>query len=217
VSLNLLVDGRLLGRKASAPLSSNVSAPLDIDALLLRAKVTGGKQVELILLPVHRAVREVERDTSDEGDDSHTTVVPGKVGIRGKRRESLGKRSREGGGEELDGLNERSHVLGSLGEGVLERRHGGEDLGNGDQDVHTGYGPDGDVGLILWVVRLVVAGRLVNVVLQDGGPDHGEGTKDETGGDLLDGGEPDALLAEERVDERVHDWHDDDNGNLCRC
>jgi hypothetical protein len=53
-------------------------------------------------------------------------------------------------------------------------------------------------------------------VLQDGGPDHGEGAEDETGGNLLDGCEPDAPLAEEWVDERIHDWHDDDDGNLQR-
>lgn len=42
-------------------------------------------------------------------------------------------------------------------------------------------------------------------MLENGSPDHGEGSKDETSGDLLDGCEPDALLTEVWVDEDIHD------------
>lgn len=54
---------------------------------------------------------------------------------------------------------------------------------------------------------LVVARGLVDVVLENGGPDHGEGSENETSSDLLDGGEADSTPAEERVHSGIHDWH----------
>jgi hypothetical protein len=197
----------LLSNKAGAPLLVDALAPLDISSLLLRTKVTSRQQVERIFLLVHGAVSEEERDTSDERDDGHTSVIPDQVGVGGKRSESLGEGGREGGGEELDGLDERPHVFGRLGEGVLEGGDGSEDLGNGDEDVDTGDSPDGEGGLVVGILVLVVAGGLVDVVLKNGSPDHGEGSEDKTSGDLLDGGEADTALAEEGVDEGVHDGH----------
>jgi len=197
----------LLSDKASAPLLVDALAPLDVSSLSFRAEVTGGQQVKLVFVLVHVTVGEVERNTGDEGDDGYTSVVPNDVGIGGKRSESLGEGGREGGGEELDGLNERPHVLGSLGEGVLESGDRGEDLGDGNEDVDTGNSPDSDVGLVVCVLVLVVAGGLVDVVLENRSPDHGEGSEDETSGDLLDRSEADTSLAEEGIDERVHDRH----------
>jgi hypothetical protein len=155
--LDLLMNGRLLGRKAGPPLVGNASAPLKIESLLLRTQVTSRKQVELIFLLVHGAVEKVEDDTGDERDDGHTAIVPHEMGVVGQWGEGLGQRSGEGSGEEPDGLDEGAHVLGRLGEGVLERGDGGEDLGNGNEDIDTGYGPDSNVGLVFGVVRLVVA------------------------------------------------------------
>ena len=47
----------------------------------------------------------------------------------------LAERSRERGREEEQGHDERAHVLGRLGERVLEPRDGSKDLAERDQDV----------------------------------------------------------------------------------
>ena len=50
----------------------------------------------------------------------------------------------------------------------------------------------------------------LHVGLNDSCPDHGQCTKEETTGDSLDGGEVDTGLAKCWVDDRVHDWDQDD-------
>lgn len=47
-------------------------------------------------------------------------------------------------------------------------------------------------------------------MLDDSGPDHGGAAGEETGGDLLDGGEADALPAQSGVDEEIADGNEDD-------
>lgn len=212
------------------PLRSNACTSLDVGSLLGSAKVTGRKHVELIFLLVHGAVEEEESDTSDEGDDGDGTIVPDEMGVVGERGEGLSESSGEGGGEELNGLDERTHVLGCLGESILEGCDGGKDFGCGDEDVDTSDSPDVDGGLVIGVGWVLVEARgfvtviismkswftekeNVHVVLENGSPDHGEGAENETSSDLLDGSETNATLAKSWVDERVHDGHNDDNGN----
>lgn len=120
--------------------------------------MAGGQQVERVLGLVHAAVCKVERDTGDEGDDGDSSVVPDDVGVVGQGSEGLGEGSGEGRGEELDGLDQGPHVLGRLGEGVLESGHGSEDLGDGDEDVDTSDSPDVDGRPVVWVASLIVSG-----------------------------------------------------------
>jgi hypothetical protein len=54
--------------------------------------------------------------------------------------------------------------------------------------------------------------RLVDVVLQDGSPDHAPCTSEESEADLLDRGEPDASTAQGWVDEEIADWNSDNEG-----
>lgn len=62
------------------------------------------------------------------------------------------------------------------------------------------------------LVDVVAAGaHLVDVGLDDARGNHGEGRERETGGDLLDGAEVDAHLAEKGVHAKVHDGDDDDD------
>jgi hypothetical protein len=203
----------LVGSKRGRLGSRNALAPLLVLSGLAVGNVTGGKHVEHVFLLVHGAVDEEEGDTSDEGDDGDSAVVPDEMGIGSQRSEGLSKRSRESSGEALDRLDERTHVLGCLGESILERGDGSENLRDGNEHVDTSNGPDGDGGLVVLVVSLVVIGGLVDVVLEDGGPDHGEGTDDETSSDLLDGSETDTTLAEHRVHQRIHDGDNDDDGD----
>ena len=52
----------------------------------------------------------------------------------------------------------------------------------------------------------------VDVVLSDGGGDHGEGGQDEAGEDAFERGEGDAGFAEGGVDDPVHEWDEEDDG-----
>lgn len=192
--------------RAGASLGGDAEALLNVLCLLRVAKVAGGQKVELALLLVSLVVGNVEEDADGEGDDGDGAVVPDEVGVVGKRGEGLGEGGGEGRGEALDTHDEGPHVLGGLGVGVLERGDGSKDLGDGDQDVDTRHGPDVDGRRVVWVVRLVVARRLVHVVLEDGSPQHGKSTEDETTGDLLDGGEVDLVLAQEGVNEQIEDF-----------
>lgn len=110
--------------------------------------------------------------------------------------------------------DKRAHVLGGLGEGVLETGDGGEDLGEADEDVGEGLDPDGEGGGALALVHVLAArALLVDVVLDDGGGDHGDGSEHETGEHALDGGEPNSLLAEEGVEEVIDDGNEDNQGD----
>jgi hypothetical protein len=151
----LLIDRRV--DSACTPLGGKAGTALNVLSLLGSAKVTGGKHVKLVFLLVHTTVGEPEEDTSDEGDDGDSAVVPDEIGVVGEGGEGLSERSRESSGEALDGLDERTHVLGCLGEGILEGGDGGEDLRDGNEDVDTGDSPDGDGRLVVGVLGLVVA------------------------------------------------------------
>lgn len=169
------------------------------------AEMACWQHVEAVLGLVHGTVDKGEDDTGGEGDDGDSAVIPDETGVLGEGSKGLGEGGGEGGGEELDGLDERTHVLGGLGEGVLEGGDGGEDLGDGNQDVDTGNGPHVDVGAVIVTGVVVDIGVLVDEVLENGGPDHGKGTDNETSGNLLDGSESDTLLEEEWVDDEIHD------------
>lgn len=53
----------------------------------------------------------------------------------------------------------------------------------------------------------------VNIILQDSRRNHSTASKEETGGDTLDGGEPDATLSERRINDPVHDWNENNEGD----
>lgn len=207
---------------AGARLGDGAETTLEIGSLVRGTEVSSGEQVEGLLLLIGLVVGPVEEGTGTEGDDGDTAVVPDEMGVVGQRRESLGKSSGEGSGEALDTHDERPHVLGGLGVSILERRHGGEDLGNGDQDVDTSHSPDVDGGLVIGILGVIVSRSLVavvcqsmslfvalenlHVVLEHGSPEHSKTTEDETGADLLDGGEVDVVLAQKGVNEQVKDY-----------
>lgn len=142
---------------ACAALCSQASTPLDVLGLAGVAKMTGGKHVKLVFLPVHAAVGEPKEDTSAEGDDGDGTVVPDEMGIGGQGSESLSQGGGESSGEQLNGLDERTHVFGRLGESILKGGDGREDLRDGDEDVDTSDGPNGNGRLVVWVSSLVEA------------------------------------------------------------
>lgn len=195
----------LLVDSASTPLSGDAEMTLHILGLLDGTEVTSGQDVEGIVLLVGLVVHNVEEDTDTERNDGDGSVVPHKVGVVGEGSESLSEGSREGSGKTLDTHDQRPHVFGGLGVGILESGDGREDLGNSNKDVNTGHSPDVDGRLVVRVVGFIVTGSLVHVVLEDGSPQHGHSTEKETSSDLLDGGKVDLVLAEERVDVQIED------------
>ena len=201
---SLSIVGHVLGRRGR---------------LVLADKLGLLQHVELILLGVKTAEAEPESGTADESNDSDGGVVPDEEGILGKGKEGLTDGGGEGAHEEVDGHDNGLHVGGGLGEGVLERGDVGEDLGETDQDVGETLGPDVDGGraaatLLAGVNVLAAVGvHLVNVVLHDGGGDHGGGGDEEAKCHAADGGEGEADLAETGVEEVVDDGDHDDNGD----
>lgn len=116
----------------STPLLFEVDALLLVDAANLD---TLGKSVELILDLVEVTELEVEAAATEEGKAGNAGVVPDQGRVTGEGGESLANGSGESSHKESDGLDHGTHVLGGLGKSVLEGGDGGEDLGEGDEDV----------------------------------------------------------------------------------
>lgn len=109
---------------------------------MLLLKVTIGHVVELVIHLVKVPELEPEDDTRDEGQHGHGAVVPHEQRILRERDKRLAEGGRDGGSEEVERHDERTHVLRCLGERVLETGDGCEDLGEGDEDVTASLDPD---------------------------------------------------------------------------
>lgn len=179
------------------------------------ADVVGvGQHVKDVLVLVGRTLVDPEQDTTDESQDSNDTVVPHEQGVLGQRDKGLTDGVGERGHEVPVRGDERTHVLGSLGEGEFQTGDGGEDLGETDKHVGDSLGPHVDWRRVITAVHLVAAGaRLVDVVLDNSCRDHSERGKHETECNALDGGEADAGLAERGVEEVVNDGDEDNQGD----
>lgn len=172
---------------------------------------------------------EPEAETTDGGGNGNDSIVPDekRVASKGHQREADGRR--DGIHEQTDRLNHGAHVCGSLGMGILQAGNGGQNLGEGDENVRAGLGPDADldIGALdclavrakqLGTVRTkhIAAGMvaalalLVEIVLKNAGPDHGAGSNEVTGSDTLDGGEVDAELAKGGEHKGIHEGDHDD-------
>ena len=195
LGLVLLVDGRdRLGRRGG----------LDVNLATL-------DHVELVFHGIEVVELDPEESSTDEGQDGDDSVVPDQERVLGEGDEGKADGRREGVHEEADGLDHGAHVCGSLGVSVLERRDRGEDLRQGNEHIRTGLGPDGEVNDLVASAGVLAAGALlVDVVLENGGPDHGATGNNVTGTDALQGSEVDFHLPQARVDELVHDGNEDD-------
>lgn len=179
--------------------------------------------VQSVIIRIKRSILEPENRSTNKRKHSHDTIIPDQQGVSAQADERLADSSGNGRHEESESLNERSHVLWCFTERILERGDGGEDFRNGDQHVGASLGPDVDVDGRASSVSitaegcregtsgvLATDGFLVDVGLDDGGPDHGSGTGVETCGDLLNGCEVDLRFAHCGVDEQITDWDEDD-------
>jgi hypothetical protein len=178
--------------------------------------------------PVHfvlHVVEVVEQDpdgaAGDERGNSQTAEHPHDRGIVQERVERLGDGGSEGVGEQVHGLDEGLHAGRRLGVGVLETGDRGENLRDTDEHVGSGLGGNVDVVALGDAVdlaglaeRVAVAwSGFVDVMLDDGGVDHGERSNPETSGDTVDGREVDPVLAEKGEEPLIHKRQEDDDGN----
>src|ERR1700759_1158083 len=90
--------------------------------------MTSLKLVKVVLLLVKRADLDPEEDATNEGDDSHGSVVPHKQWVSTEWVEGLADGGRDGRHEEEEGHDERTHVLWCLGESIFESSNASEDL-----------------------------------------------------------------------------------------
>lgn len=179
------------------------------------------KSVHLVLGVVEVVEHDPNQATSDERSNCQTAEHPHDRGIVKERVERLRDGGSEGVGEKVHGLDERLHAGRRLGVGVLETSDGGENLRDTDKHICTGLGSNVDVVALSNTVNLariaegvaVARASLVDVVLDNGGVDHGKRGNPETGSDTVDRREVDPVLAEEREEELVHDRQEDDDGN----
>lgn len=172
------------------------------------------EHVPLVLIGVEVVEAEPESYTADKSDDGDNAVVPDEERVAGEGSEGLANGSGDGAHEEVHTHDEGLHVLGGLGVGVLVRGDVGEDLGDTDEDIWQTLSPDVDGSRLGAVVGVITAGRhLIDVVLHDGGGNHGEGGDDETSCHTLDGGEGDADLAETGVEKVIDEGDHDDDGD----
>lgn len=152
--------------------------------------------------------------STDEGQNRHGGIVPHQQRVLGQRHQRLANGVGERGHEVPVRRDQRAHVLGRLCEGEFKAGDGCEDLGEADQHVRHRLRPhvDGREG-VARVHVLATCAALVDVVLDDGGADHGERGEDEAEGNALDGRELDVGFAERRVEEVVDDGDEDDEGD----
>ena len=106
--------------------------------------VTGTDDVQSGLGPIELEESQIEQRSDNHGCDGERTKEPGELVLGVERDQGKVEGGREGGLELRECHDERLHLLGSLGESVLQRCDGGEDLGNTDEDVRSGNDPDVD-------------------------------------------------------------------------
>ena len=160
-----------------------------------------------------------KQGTSDESSNSKRTEEPAKAVFTVSGHKYKVPSGRDGDLELGDSHDDRLHALGCLGERVLERGDGGEDLADANEDVRARDDPDVDgrservaLGICAFGGQVVVAwAHLVDVVLKDTCIDHRNADDDEASRDALDGAEVDALPAQEGVDAVVEDGDEDDD------
>lgn len=201
-----------LKRKSSHNFVS-VSGLLDI--IGLGSVVTLGKLVKLIFVLVGLDVGEVEANGTDESEDSSDAVVPFQEGVFSKRDEGLSNGGGDGIHEECDTLDEGSHVLWGLGEGIFKTGDGSENFGDTTKNIRHSLNPDGNgrTNVVLLATEVgILAARVgfVEVVLEDSGRNHTATGEDEAGGDTFDWGKVEAKLSACWVQNIVHDRDEED-------
>lgn len=172
--------------------------------------MTSRKHIQLIFLLVKASILKPEASSPDKGKNTYNAIIPHQQGVCGKSDEGLANGGRDGGHEQVESHNKRTHVAGSFGEGVFKRGDGGENLRHRDKDIGAGLSPNIDAGGFTISSMFSASAVFVDVGLDHARPYHGRSASVETTGDLLDGGKVDAGFAEGRIDEKIADRDEND-------
>jgi hypothetical protein len=155
---------------------------------------------------------EPEDTRGQSRDHSDTSVHPHDCRITGGGDECLRDSGTDGGGEEVERLDEGLHARWGLGVGVFETGDRNEDLSQTDE--HVSRSLNGDVHVVgeravsihasRALSRAAITGPgLVDDVLDDSGVHEAEGAEHESNGDTSDRLELDLELAEDGVNHHV--------------
>jgi len=183
--------------------------------------VTCTDGIKSSLCPVKLQESQIKQGPNHNSGYGERTKEPGKSLLDVNRDKGEIEGGSDGSLELRKGRDERLHLLGSLGESVLQRSDRSEDLGNTDEDIRSRNDPNVDRSGVREAIcihtrrRLVIVARrlLEDELLKNGGIQHGETGDEETGVDTFDGSKVDPDLPETWVDEFVEDGDEDDDGD----
>jgi len=182
---------------------------------------TSADGIQNSLGPIELEKSKVKQGPRNDSSDGEGTKEPGKPLLDIDRGESEVESGSDGDLELREGHYKRPHLPGSLGESVLHRRDGGQDLGDTNEDMRSNDDPNIDrsrvgeaVGILTrgWLV-IMTRRLLVDELLENGGVQHCKASDEEAGVDALDRGEVDSHLPESGVDDFVEDRDENDGGD----
>lgn len=176
---------------------------------------------ESVLLVINVLEQEPEDDGKDTTSNGTATEIPGEIGVSDDGGAGKTDKVGNGGGEEVDGGNETTHVgrstrvSNTVGRDVDEQLRDTTD-GVGDSDPPDGDGSDkgNTVGINASLAGTELAARaeLVGVGVEDGVADTTKSGEGKTGGHTGNGTVTDVPSAEKGVETVVEDGSHEDDG-----
>lgn len=174
-----------------------------------------------VLLVIDVLEEEPEDDGEDTAGNGTTAKVPGEVRVSDDGRAGKTNEVGNGGGEEVDGGDETTHVrrstrVGNTVGGDVDEEFGDTTDGVGDSDPPNGDGSDegNTVGVNASLAGTVFAARteLVGVGVEDGVANATKSGESKTGGHTGNGAVTNVPSAEKRVKTVVQNGSHQDNG-----
>lgn len=192
---------------------------LDVDNASLPSLVgTLREGVEGVFFLVQLPEGEPEGHHAHKADARDRRVQPGEQWVLRQRHKGLGDGARERVREPVQASHKGTHVLGRLGEGILETGDVGKDLGQRDDDVRWCLDPHRQVRWAPFCNAVAVGGVVsaggfdIDVMLDDRRDNHAERSKAKTSRYPLDRCEAPASPCHCRVDDLVADGNEDQQG-----
>ena len=170
-----------------------------------------GQHIQLILIAVQLPIHNPKAHPAHKTQYRANPIIPHQQRIIGKIHKRLSERRADRRHKQVKAHHKTAHVAGGFGERVFQRGDAREDFRNSNEDVRACLRPDVDFDDGVAGSSVVAAvGLPVDILLEDGGPDHGCCAGEKPERDFLDGGEVDAHFPQARVDEAVDDRDQDD-------
>lgn len=152
-------------------------SPLRLMVILKPITITSTDDVQRGLSPIELEESQIKQRADNNGCNSEGPKQPSEPVLDVDRDQGEVEGGGESGLELRESRDERLHLLGSLGERVLQRGDGSEDLGDPDEDVRSGNDPNVDRSRVREPIRILTLGRqvivtrrfLVDELLENGG------------------------------------------------